>query len=349
VATVVIAATSTADGPATGSTAYHETRSLLPSRFLEHETARFIVLSDADPRWTREQAQRLERTHHQFLRFAQRLGLAPEPLREKLVCVLFDDRAEYQRFATQHDGVEDPWIAGYYNPASDRSVFYRGDSNPSVVRARAKLEAMRADLADIHQDALDAENAGAVVHARELQRYRREFEMHVRSEGRRVDAFADQISIATVVHEAVHQLMFRTGLQSARRQWPVWISEGIATAFETDDTRGAFGPDHEYVPRRDAFEVLLRDDRLLDLRELVGWDAIPADGDDLVHRAYHQSYALVRWMSRFKRRELRTYLELLLAEPPHTVSATRHVELFEEAFGRIEDVERKWLRYETQP
>jgi len=333
--------------PARPSTAFHDTRTLLPPRFLEHETARFVVLSDADPRWTREQAQRLERTHHQFQRYARRLGLDPQPLRQKLVCVLFDERDEYQRFAVDHDGVTDPWIAGYYNPATDRVVFYRGDSNPSVVDARARLDQMTADLADIHRDALDAENAGAVTHARELQRYRREFEQHVRSERRRVDEFADQISIATVVHEAVHQLMFRTGIQSSLRQYPVWISEGIATAFETDDTRGAFGPDHDYAPRREAFEKLLDADRLLYLRDLIGWDSIPV-GDDHVHRVYHQSYALVRWMSRFKRPELRRYLELLLAEPPQTVSAKRHVALFEAAFGDVENIERKWLRFERQ-
>ncbi|MCP3905618.1 MAG: DUF1570 domain-containing protein [Planctomycetes bacterium] len=337
-----------ATAPQHDSAALDAARGLLPDRFLEYETSRFVVLSDADPRWTREQSQRLERTHHQFLRYARRLGLDPDPLAQKLVCVLFDDRDEYQAFAIRHDGVVDPWIAGYFNPTTDRIVFYRGDSNPSVVNARARLDEMAADLVAIRRDAREAEHVGAATHARELQRYRQDFERHVRSERRRVDAFAEQISTATVVHEAVHQLMFRTGLQSSQRQYPIWISEGLATAFETDDTRAAFGPDHDYTPRREAFDELLRSDRLLDLRELIGWDEVPEDDDDHVHRVYHQSYALVCWMSRFKRKELRRYLELLLAEPPETVSPGRHVELFEEAFGSVEALERRWLRDERR-
>ena len=38
-----------------------------------------VVLSDASAAWTRHQAERLERAHHQFLRFADRMNLRPLP------------------------------------------------------------------------------------------------------------------------------------------------------------------------------------------------------------------------------------------------------------------------------
>ncbi len=68
---------------------YQQTRELLPQRFLDYETRRFIVISDAAPGWSRRQAALLERTYHQFNRFARRLNVKPLPLRHKLVCVLF--------------------------------------------------------------------------------------------------------------------------------------------------------------------------------------------------------------------------------------------------------------------
>ena len=93
------------------SEAFLATQSLLPHRFLKYETKRFIVLSDASPSWTRIQTSRLERTHHQFQRFARRLGLSPLPLKHKLVCVLFKDRRAYLEFASTQDNASASWIA----------------------------------------------------------------------------------------------------------------------------------------------------------------------------------------------------------------------------------------------
>src|SRR5690349_23883131 len=42
-------------------------------------------------------------------------------------------------------------------------------------------------------------------------------------------------SVATVVHEAVHQLAFNTGLQVRYADNPMWVSEGLAMYFETPD------------------------------------------------------------------------------------------------------------------
>src|SRR5690606_19572627 len=68
------------------SAAYRQSRELLPARFVEHETPRFILLSDAETQWTRTQAGHLERAWHQFHRFARRLDMRPLPPRHKLVC-----------------------------------------------------------------------------------------------------------------------------------------------------------------------------------------------------------------------------------------------------------------------
>jgi hypothetical protein len=63
---------------------------------------------------------------------------------------------------------------------------------------------------------------------------------------------------------------------------------------------------------------------------------------------YHQSYALVTWMHRFRRNELREYLRLMRAAPQRPLSTHHHVELFETAFGDIDDLERAWLNHERK-
>ncbi len=145
---------------------------------------------------------------------------------------------------------------------------------------------------------------------------------------------------------AIHQLAFHTRIQSAQIQNPLWISEGLATAFETDRPKASFGPDREYAMRREQFGLLLADDRMIPLRELVTYTEMPNDQDDTIAGVYHQSYALVTWMSRFRCGDLREYLERLRREPPGRPTPERHLEIFEGAFGDIDRLERVWTRYE---
>lgn len=296
---------------AVDSEAYRSARKALPRRFLDFETRRFVVLSDAGPRWTREQTALLELTHYQFKRFARRYGLRPRPLRHKLVCVLFEKQEDYQNFAKDHDGVTAGWISGYYSPKHDRIVFYNIDSESALARAPAPAEGLR----QMARGRIAEERARA--------------------------------SIATSIHEAVHQLAFHTRIQSAQIQNPLWISEGLATAFETDKPRQAFGPEYDYPIRLRQFRDLLEDDAtLIGLGELVRYTEMPDDRDETITAVYHQSYALFSWLCRFRKIQMRDYLGALKKERPGRPTGQRHLELFEAAFGDVHRLERKWLRYE---
>ncbi len=332
--------------PPKSSDALDDARAVLPKRFVEFETKRFVVLSDAEAQWTRRQASRLERTHHQFQRFARRLKLRPLPLKHKLVCVLFRDRADYQRFAISHDEVVDPWIAGYYSPAHGRVVFYRSEVNPSVVEAREKLKQMRADIEVISNQMRQAEREGKDEWAETLRQNRARYRAHLQRESDRVDKFTEQVNVATTMHETTHQLLFHTGVQSARTQYPIWVSEGFATSFETDNSGGAFGPDHEYGPRREVFEEHLRAGKLIELSKLVMLTSVANGNGETVSAVYHQSYALVTWMSRYRKKELRQFLDLMLAEPGGAYGGDRYLELFEQAFSDVDRLESAWLRHE---
>jgi hypothetical protein len=48
-------------------------------------------------------------------------------------------------------------------------------------------------------------------------------------------------TVATVVHEATHQMAFNCGLHTRYADIPVWVSEGIAMYFETPDLKSASG------------------------------------------------------------------------------------------------------------
>lgn len=325
-----------------------EAQAALPGQFRTHETRRFIVLSDADPQWTRNQAERLERAYHQFQRFARRHGLSPLPLEHKLVCILFERYEDYQSFAAEHDAVADPWIAGYYAPQHDRIVFYNIESNPQLLRARSKLTDLEEELQSLNHKAAEAERNGDPHRADALRNHAAQYEAHMKNERLRVEAFARRVMVATTVHEAVHQLAFHTRIQSPYVHYPLWISEGLATAFETDTPGHAFGPDHEYEPRRETFEKMLAKDQIIPIATLARLSDLNGAPEWQVRAVYHQSYALFTWIDRFRAEELRHYLHELRREPAGRQDQKRLLEIFTNAFGDPEQLERAWLRHERR-
>ena len=92
---------------------------------------------------------------------------------------------------------------------------------------------------------------------------------------------------------------------------------------------------------------VLSADGLVDLKQLVTIADLSGRSDEQVKTVYHQSYALVTWMSRFRKTELRNYLLSMLKEPPGQPESQRHLELFEQAFGDVDKLERSWLRHEV--
>ena len=84
--------------------------------------------------------------------------------------------------------------------------------------------------------------------------------------------------VATIIHEATHQIAFNCGLQTRFADIPLWVSEGIAVYFETPDLTNSKGWKEigavnrprldrfrEYLTRRpaDSLSTLISDDTRL--------------------------------------------------------------------------------------
>src|SRR5213076_2929676 len=48
-------------------------------------------------------------------------------------------------------------------------------------------------------------------------------------------------NVATVVHEATHQIAFNSGLHTRQADNPLWLTEGMAMYFETPDLSSKSG------------------------------------------------------------------------------------------------------------
>ncbi|MGV3485755.1 MAG: DUF1570 domain-containing protein [Planctomycetaceae bacterium] len=156
-------------------------------------------------------------------------------------------------------------------------------------------------------------------------------------------------NVATIIHEATHQLAFNTGLQKRYADNPMWVSEGLAVFFESPDfsnPRGwrtigkvntvNLGRFRRYAPRRgaDSLATLLADD------DRFRQEASAAD-------AYSEAWALTYFLLRTKKKEYIQYLQTLSeGKPLVTRTARERIEIFEQAIGvDLATLDRQFMAY----
>lgn len=310
------------------------------SRFRQYQTRRWIVVSDAKASWVRERSGVLERAWHQFFRFARRTGLEVTEPKQPLVAVIFADNADYTIYAEETDGVSAPWVGGYYTSLGNRIMLFDDRSSPWYIQAQQEMEEARESLRDAERDRLAAARRGDRNSARAIASAADEFASSLNLHGRELEEHIERSAVARTVHEAVHQLAFNSGLQRRDRRWPFWLSEGLASSFETDEPNAGFGPHDGYAPRDEAFLRLAEEDRLMDWGALVAMASAPRSADDAA-RAYAQSYGLFRYLARKEKPKLVGFFEDLNSR----VYSSRELhEAFEQRFGDASDVGRAAVR-----
>ncbi len=153
--------------------------------------------------------------------------------------------------------------------------------------------------------------------------------------------------VATVVHEATHQIAFNCGLQQRFADIPLWQCEGMAVYFEAPDlasTRGWRGIGRVNYPRLETFrnnlpnwqpgslEALLRDSRRL--RD-------PKTAVD----AYADAWALNYYLIKYQPKAYTEYLKALANKRP-LIDDTPKARLaeFQAHFGDISKLEQEFLK-----
>ena len=156
-------------------------------------------------------------------------------------------------------------------------------------------------------------------------------------------------NVATIIHEATHQLAYNCGMQRRFADNPMWVSEGLAMFFEAPDRRNprawrAVGSVNQvnlrrwiqYYPRRtnDSLVTLLSDD----MRYRSAGEATAA---------YAEGWALTYFLIKTKRKEYVKYLRML-SEGKYLAEKTKRqrIDDFEECFDMtLEQTNRAFLSY----
>lgn len=145
------------------------------------------------------------------------------------------------------------------------------------------------------------------------------------------------LQVATVVHEAVHQLAFNSGLQQRFADFPVWYSEGLSLYFEPPTERSAVlwsRPGQVSARHHPEFMRQVQDDALsLPLADLLVHDQLFQSGDTAV-AAYAESWGLVSYLVKKKPAEFAAYAQRLQElRPLRPVTAAERRQMFMEAAG----------------
>ena len=330
-----------------------ELRGRLPALFREHETSHFIILSDADASVVRHLAGTLEKTHSQFVRACRRMGLKTTPLSRKYACTLFAKREDFQAYALKYDQVSANWVGGYYANAGNYEVFYAAAQDPGSAQAQLQFQKWEDELDDTHVLIGEAKKRGDRSREKQLSQYATQLSDHIKSERERLRDFSTGQSEGRTIHETVHLLAFNMGVQSRYRNAPFWLSEGLATNFETTSSSSAFGPDFDDPIRRSGFREYLKRNHLLSVRSLVQITDVTGADRDEADVLYQESYAFFHWLFRFHRKELAALFRRYSqnadepgALPAGDLSGQDHVREFEAIFGKCESIQKSWLRWE---
>jgi hypothetical protein len=283
----------------------------LPPGFDLLVTRHYCVCHDTSRAYAQWCAGLFERLHGAFSNCWSQAGIDVVEPAHPLVVVIFADRRRYEEFAARDLGAAADRVAGYYNLLTNRVTTYDITGSAAAPRP-AGQSASRAGL-----DILSSPQAAGLV--------------------------------STLVHEATHQMAFNCGLQRRLAPVPVWVSEGVATYFETPDLssqRGWRGIGSLNGPRLERF--LGRPEPGF-LERMVVDDQVFREAEGAVD-AYARAWAVTFFLMQTKRDAFVGYLRTIASKEPLTAdSPETRLRDFEEAFGTAPAaLEEPLLRFLTR-
>ena len=270
----------------------------LPPGFDVLATRHYVVCFDTSRDYAKWCAALFERLHDAFGNFWRKAGLEIADPPRPLVVVIFAERRAYEAHATRDLGAAADRVVGYYNLLSNRVTTFDLTGTDGVPRPAGRPAGTSLEI-------LSSPAAAGLV--------------------------------STLVHEATHQMAFNCGMHRRLAPVPLWVSEGIATYFETPDlesTRGWRAVGKVNRPRLDQF---LASHRPGDVAAIIASDDRFRAADRPLD-AYAAAWALTWHLAETRRKEFVAYLGVQAAKPPLVEqSADDRRREFEKAFGLSPD------------
>lgn len=161
---------------------------------------------------------------------------------------------------------------------------------------------------------------------------------------------ASPFNVATVVHEATHQIAFNSGMHTRYADNPVWVTEGMAMYFETPDLRNRTGwrtiGQLNRSRLREFKNTLAKRDSPGSLVSLIGNDARLTTAET-ARDAYAEAWALTYFLIKKHRKQYEDYLHALAQKKPlRWNDPQERLAEFRAVFGEdLGKLDQEFLRY----
>ena len=283
----------------------------LPDGFRIHSTRHYLICYNTSPAYAEWVGSLYERLFGAFYNYWQRRKVELKEPEFPLVALVFDSRSSYAQYARGELGEATQTIIGYYSLKSNQVNMF--------------------DLTGIEEIKGGGERSSAA----------------------RINAVLSQPgaerTVATIVHEATHQIAFNSGLQRRFADIPFWVSEGIAIYFETPDLGSSKGwRNIGGINRVNLinFRKSLRDRPADALTRLLSDDQRfrdPAQAASAYAEAWALNYFLLR---KYEKRYVAYVQELAALSPLVDEGAEFRMTMFKKHFGDdLPALEAEFLRY----
>jgi hypothetical protein len=282
----------------------------LPRGFRAHATTHYLIFYNTSSAYAQWCGSLFERLYMAFINFWSHKGFELHAPEFPLVAIVFADKQSYLDFTRPELGEGGEAIIGYYALLSNRMTMY--------------------DLTGVESQG----HSGRVKTATQIN------QVLARPEASR--------TVATIVHEATHQIAFNCGLHTRLSDCPRWFSEGIAEYFETPDLRSAkgwSGIGAVNAARLDGFQRFAAARPANSLERLLRNDARFSDAKHSLD-AYSESWALTYFLIHKHPKQYVAYLSMLSKKKPLLQdSPAKRLEEFRQAFGELKPLDAEFQRY----
>ncbi|MGI9458302.1 MAG: DUF1570 domain-containing protein [Aeoliella sp.] len=282
----------------------------LPAGFKTHTTPHYVVCYNTSRAYALWTSSLLERLHRAFTNYWSGKGVEMSEPEFPLVVIVYATADQYRAASAAELGPAASSIIGYYSLTSNRVSMYDLTGTEAVRGGRNR----RGSLKEINQ--MLGQPAALPL-------------------------------VATVVHEATHQIAFNCGLQKRLADLPLWLVEGMAVYFEAPDLssgRGWRGIGKINYPRLKTFQTNLRTPRRSSLLSLIADDKMLRNSRTAVD-AYADAWAINYFLIQYHPDEYVGYVRALSEKQPLvTGKAADRIAEFRKHFGEIAQLEQEFLK-----
>ncbi|MDR3110168.1 MAG: DUF1570 domain-containing protein [Planctomycetaceae bacterium] len=262
----------------------------------------YLIAYNTSPVYAKWVKSLLERLRDSLGQFWRTRGVPLKKPQFPLVAIVFASKEQFARYAISEIGSDN--MAAYYNRFTNRIIL--------------------ADLTSIESNDDVKNSRNKKLTSAQLENL--------------LNRPAAAFNIATVIHEATHQVAFNGGMHDrlALSSYPLWVIEGIAVMHEVPDRDKKIGWGITLKPNDYRFEHLIeywrkRPDRAFDL--IIKSDKMLRNPKTALD-AYALAWGLVYFLVTERKVQFTTYLQKLAKKDvtTHDTQEQRMSE-FEECFG----------------